>query len=243
VLAPESKIGRPERWSYRLRRLEWIAWAVAGVLGTGWAAARGLAWASERRAMAAFHEAERTARAVTTAPPPAPLDRPPARLEVPAPPFEAQVSNVDQSLWDRGRVRAYARALTRPSPPPMAVLRIPRLRLEVPVLEGTDEWTLDRAIGHIEGTARPEEEGNVGLAGHRDGFFRVLKDIAEGDVMELALPGRVRRFRVEKVSIVGQDEVQVLAPTTAARLTLVTCYPFYFVGPAPDRFIVRAALE
>ena len=125
----------------------------------------------------------------------------------------------------------------------MAVLRIPRLRLEVPVLEGTDEWTLDCAIGHIEGTARPEEEGNVGLAGHRDGFFRVLKDIAEGDVMELALPGRVRRFRVEKVSIVGQDEVQVLAPTTAARLTLVTCYPFYFVGPAPDRFIVRAALE
>lgn len=242
MLARESKIGRPERWTQRLRRLEWMAWAVAAVLGTGWAAARGLAWASERRAMAAFHEAERMAVA---APPSAPLEAlpaRPARLDPPAAPLDPP-EDVDQSLWDRGRVRAYARALSRPAPAPMAVLRIPRLRLEAPVLEGTDEWTLDRAVGHIEGTARPEDTGNVGLAGHRDSFFRVLKDIAEGDVLELAVPGHVRRYRVEKVSIVRQDDVQVLAPTPGPKLTLVTCYPFYFVGPAPDRFIVRATSE
>ena len=220
-----------------------MAWAVAAVLGTGWAAARGLAWASERRAMAAFHEAERVATAATA---PAPLESPGARPAPLAPPvarLDVPRTDVDQTLWDRGRVRAYTRALTRPTPAPMAVLRIPRLGLEAPVLEGTDEWTLDRGVGHIEGTARPEDTGNVGLAGHRDSFFRVLKDIAEGDVLELAVPGRVRRYRVEKVSIVRQDDVQVLAPTPGPRLTLVTCYPFYFVGPAPDRFIVHAMLE
>jgi len=166
-----------------------------------------------------------------------------ASAATPAVPLDSAGAGVDQSLWDRARVRAYARALGRPSPPPMAVLRIPRLRLEVPVLEGTDEWTLDRAVGHIEGTARPEDVGNVGIAGHRDGFFRVLKDIAEGDVLELALIGSVRRYRVQKVSIVHQDDVAVLAPTRGPRLTLVTCYPFYFVGPAPERFIVDAAPE
>ena len=240
---PETKIGRPERWTYRLRRLEWMAWAVAAVLGAGWLTARGLAWASERRSMAAFHAMERAATAATVAARPAPLDLPAAPLEEPAAQLAVPPSDVDKRLWDRSRIRAYARALTRPSPPPMAVLRIPRLRLEVPVLEGTDEWTLDRGVGHIEGTALPGELGNVGLAGHRDGFFRVLKDIAEGDVLELALPGRVRRYRVEKLSIVHQDDVQVLDSTDAARLTLVTCYPFYFVGPAPERFIVRAAPE
>jgi sortase A len=161
----------------------------------------------------------------------------------PAERVEVRAAVIDKSLWDAGRIRAFARAVVRPSPPPMAVLRIPRLRLEAPVLEGTDEWTLDRAVGHIEGTALPEEVGNVGIAGHRDGFFRALKDIAEGDVLELALPGRVRRYRVDKVSIVHQDDVDVLASTAGARLTLVTCYPFYFVGPAPERFIVHARLE
>jgi sortase A len=125
----------------------------------------------------------------------------------------------------------------------VALLRIPRLGLEAPVLEGTDEWTLDRGLGHIEGTARPGEPGNVGIAGHRDGFFRPLKDIRDGDLVELALPGSVRRYRVERLSIVRPDAVQVLRPTPAPSLTLVTCYPFYFVGPAPERFIVRARPE
>ena len=149
---------------------------------------------------------------------------------------------VDQSLWDRGRIRAYLATLARPAPPPLGVLRIPRLHLEVPILEGTDEWTLDRAVGHIEGTARPGATGNVGIAGHRDGYFRVLKDIAAGDAIELVLQHKIERYRVQKLSIVGPDDVGVLAPGTDSSLTLVTCYPFYFVGSAPKRFIVRAEL-
>src|SRR5262249_58063415 len=118
--------------------------------------------------------------------------------------------------------------------PPLAVLRIQRLGLEVPVLEGTDEWTLDRAVGHIEGTAGPGDAGHVGIAGHRDGFFRVLKDVATGDVLELALRKGVRRFRVERLVIVGPDDAEVIAPAARSLVTLVTCYPFYFVGPAPQ---------
>src|SRR5678816_2826519 len=202
---------RRSSWRRRLHLLERIALAMAVVLGGVWATARGLAWASERRSIAAFHEA---ARASVVAP----------RTGAGPPTVE-----VDQSLWDARRVRAYARALMRPAPPPLALLRIPRLGLEVPVLAGTDEWTLDRAVGHIEGTARPGQQGNVGIAGHRDGFFRVLKDIAEGDVVELALVAEVRRFRVGRVSIVGKTDTQVLAASRESRLTLVTCYPFYFV--------------
>ena len=212
-------------WRRRLHLLERVGWAVSVLLGGTWVTARGLAWASERRSIAAFHE---SARAAVASP----------RSSGDAPAVE-----VDQSLWDARRVRAYARALMRPAPPPLALLRIPRLGLEAPVLAGTDEWTLDRAVGHIEGTARPGEQGNVGIAGHRDGFFRVLKDIAEGDVVELALPAEVRRFRVQRVSIVGQTDTHVLAASRESRLTLVTCYPFYFVGSAPRRFIVQARPE
>ena len=222
---PEETMDRRSSWRRRLHLLERVAWAMAVVLGGTWAMARGLAWASEQHAIAAFHE---TARAAVASP----------RNSGRAPPVE-----VDQALWDAGRIRAYARALRRPAPPPLALLRIPRLGLEVPVLAGTDEWTLDRAVGHIEGTSRPGEAGNVGIAGHRDGFFRVLKDVAEGDVVELALPVEVRRFRVERLSIVDPSDTRVLAPTRESRLTLVTCYPFYFVGSAPRRFIVQATPE
>jgi len=203
-----------------------VAWVVALALGATWGSARGLAWISERRTMAAFREAERAAVGGVT---------PLALAAAPAP--------VDQHLWDPGRVRAYARALARPAPPPLAVLRIPRLGLEVPVLEGTDEWTLDRAVGHIEGTARPGVAGNVGIAGHRDGFFRVLKEISKGDRLELALPGEVRHYRVDRISIVEPDDVSVLAPSRDPLVTLVTCHPFYFVGAAPKRFIVQATAE
>jgi sortase A len=120
------------------------------------------------------------------------------------------------------------------------VLRIPRLRLEAPLLGSTDEATLDRGLGHIEDTAPPGTDGNTGIAGHRDGFFRVLKDITEGDTIELqTLAGR-ETYRVERTWIVEPEDVSVLDPTPSRSLTLVTCYPFYFVGSAPQRFIVRA---
>jgi sortase A len=146
----------------------------------------------------------------------------------------------DQRLWSAARVRAWLDTQTGPSPPPLAVLRIPGIDLEVAVLEGTDDWTLNRAVGHIEGTANPGDAGNSGIAGHRDGFFRGLKDVHAGDTLELEMRDAIQRYRVERTWIVEPDDVSVLDPTAAPAITLVTCYPFYFVGSAPQRFIVRA---
>ena len=146
----------------------------------------------------------------------------------------------DQSLWSAARVRAWQSAINDPAPAPLGVLRIPRLRIEAALLEGTDDATLDRGVGLIEETARPGTEGNTGIAGHRDGFFRALKDITEGDAIELQTLGGRETYRVERTWIVEPEDVSVLDPTPSRSLTLVTCYPFYFVGSAPQRFIVRA---
>ena len=154
----------------------------------------------------------------------------------------APAGTPDQSLWSAGRVSAWRKALGAPAPDPLAVLRIPKIHLEAPVLPGTDDSTLDRGVGHIEGTAKPGAEGNTGIAGHRDGFFRGLKDIAAGDVIELDTIQGNESYRVERTWIVDPEDVSVLDPTTTRALTLVTCYPFYFVGSAPRRFIVRAVL-
>ena len=151
-------------------------------------------------------------------------------------------SSPDQSLWSPNRVSAWRKALSAPAPVPLAVLRIPKIHLEAAVLPGTDDGTLDRAVGHIEGTAKPGTEGNSGIAGHRDGFFRGLKDISPGDVIELDTLQGNDSYRVERVWVVDPEDVSVLDPTSTRALTLVTCYPFYYVGSAPRRFIVRAVL-
>ena len=151
-----------------------------------------------------------------------------------------QAGTPDQSLWSSERIVAWRKAVGESAAPPLAVLRIPKLRLEVPVLPGTDDRTLDRAVGHIEDTPLPGADGNSGLAGHRDGFFRGLKDIAEGDVIELETAKVKEVYRVERTWVVDPEDVWVLDPTPTRALTLVTCYPFYYIGPAPRRFIVRA---
>ena len=112
--------------------------------------------------------------------------------------------------------------------------------LEVPVLEGTDDLTLNRAVGHIADTAAPGAPGNSGIAGHRDGFFRALKDLTAGDSLELETLQSKETYRVERTWIVDPEDVTVLDPTPTPAVTLVTCYPFYFVGSAPQRYIVRA---
>jgi len=229
-----ATLGRRQGWRQRFELLERTAWAAAVVLGGTWVTARVLAWSEKQRSLAAFHQL--TYPALASAPPSPPTE---SARAMPG----ASLPRVDQRLWAPERIQAYTRALLRPAPPPLAVLRIPRFGLVVPVLEGTDEWTLDRAVGHIEGTPAPGREGNVGLAGHRDGYFRVLKDIAPGDVLELALAAEVQRFRVARLLIVAPEDVSVLATSDGARLTLVTCYPFYFVGSAPRRFIVEATRE
>jgi sortase A len=148
----------------------------------------------------------------------------------------------DVRLWPQHRVAAYKAVAHSSTPSPLGVLRIASIRLEVPVLEGTDEFTLNRAVGHIEGTAEPGHVGNVGIAGHRDGFFRVLKDIHQGDAIELITMKQDIRYVVDELLIVSPQDVSVLQPRSKASLTLVTCYPFYFVGSAPQRFIVHASV-
>ena len=148
--------------------------------------------------------------------------------------------SVDLTLWSPARIKAWQSTQSLTSPTPLAILRIPRIRLEVSVLEGTDDVTLDRGVGHIEETALPGDDGNVGIAGHRDGFFRGLMNVAPGDAIELATLHGTDSYRIERTWIVNPDDVSVLDPTPEGTLTLVTCYPFYFVGPAPQRYIVRA---
>jgi sortase A len=120
-------------------------------------------------------------------------------------------------------------------------IEIQRLGMSVAVAEGTDEPTLRRAVGHIAGTALPGQPGNIGVAAHRDTFFRPLRNIRRDDIITLTTLGGEYRYRVVSTRIVAPDNVAVLNSDGTEILTLVTCYPFYFVGSAPQRFIVRAA--
>jgi len=185
-----------------------------------------------------------------------------ARIEMAQ--FRAQTST--NRLWDAARVRAYRRSLGV-ALTPEAVLRVPKLGIEVPVFEGTSELTLNRGVGHISGTALPGQSGNIAISGHRDGFFRPLKDIAVGDMIEIQRPTKsgeeqageagnpssptpsgaagiaTDRYKVIQIKIVFPSDTSVLNKTSDATLTLVTCFPFYYVGSAPERYIVQASLQ
>jgi sortase A len=126
---------------------------------------------------------------------------------------------------------------------PLAILRIPKIKLEVPVLNGTDEITLNRGVGQIPGTAAPGEQGNIGIAGHRDSFFRELKDLNKGDAIELETTGGSQIYIVDLILVTDATNVSVLRPRGTQSLTLVTCYPFTYIGPAPRRFVVQASLK
>jgi sortase A len=115
------------------------------------------------------------------------------------------------------------------------------LGISAVLLEGTSNKTLRRAVGHIAGTALPGQAGNVGIAGHRDTFFRPLRNAKAGDVIRLTTPNGEYRYRVVSTKVVGPESIEVLNSDDQEILTLVTCYPFYFLGSAPERFIVRAA--
>jgi sortase A len=121
-------------------------------------------------------------------------------------------------------------------------IEIPRLHVSAVIRAGTDARTLRLAVGHISGTALPGQTGNMGVAGHRDTFFRRLRDIRQDDEIRVATPGGVYTYRVSGMRIVDPTDLSVLDPTTQASLTLVTCYPFSYIGSAPRRFIVRAEL-
>jgi len=150
---------------------------------------------------------------------------------------------VDFGLWSEKRVAAYKQSLTQYFDTPLAVIRIPKIDLEVPVFEGTDDLTLNRGVGLIVGTAKPGQPGNVGIAGHRDGFFRGLKDISEGDRLDLITKQGQWKYEVDHIQIVNSDNVSVLADRGVPSITLVTCFPFYFIGDAPQRWIVQCSLK
>ena len=151
--------------------------------------------------------------------------------------------NLDFSLWSAKRVQAYRETRLVQRVSPVAVLRLEKLKIRVPVFEGTDELALNRGVGWIAGTARPGDTGNIGIAGHRDGFFRALKDIAPGDEIELSTTGGAAVYTVDRIQIVDPDNIDVLKSRGVPSLTLATCYPFYFLGDAPKRFIVQAAFK
>jgi LPXTG-site transpeptidase (sortase) family protein len=122
-------------------------------------------------------------------------------------------------------------------------IEIPRLGLKAMILEGVSQRTLALAVGHIPGTPLPGKEGNVGIAGHRDTFFRGLQEIHEDDAIVVTTRGGIYRYRVSSRAVVSPRDTQVLEDSPLPSLTLVTCYPFHYLGPAPERFIVHAVRE
>jgi sortase A len=210
-----------------LQRIERVLLATGLSLLAVWGAARFHGAVSSKTAIAQFEAAEADHLTNRTSPS---LDPAMSRL-------------VDFRLWSPKRVAAYKDSLSKKSDLPLAILRIPKIDLEVPVFNDTDDLTLDRGVGRILGTARVGEPGNLGIAGHRDGFFRGLQSITEGDVVEVVQPRGIDRYVVDEIRIVTPDDTSVLNPKGVPAVTLVTCFPFYFVGHAPKRYIVTALLE
>jgi sortase A len=233
---------RLERWDCVRRRrgrrlMRWVeygAWAIGCSLLLLYAAARLYSETARQEGLAEFQRA----RVVLdqTAGPPLPVREPPMSVAGVDPP-----PPVDQSLWSSQRVRAFAESIASPGVP-QGVLRVPALQIAVPIYAGTSEINLNRGAAHIEGTAALATSGNIGIAAHRDGFFRKLKDIAIDADVYLDSGSGSRRYRVVEISVVMPTEIHVLAPTEIPSVTLVTCYPFYFLGDAPQRYIVRAEL-
>lgn len=198
---------------------EWAFWAVAAICLIAWSGHQVRAVLAQERAIAQMnypdvdHDADEG-----------------SVLEMP-----------DHSLWSTHRISRHAETLaTIPTPRAIGLLSIPAVDIRVAVFDGVEESVLDLGAGRVPGTARIGEFGNIAVAGHRDGFFRSLKDISIGDRISLSHDGGVESYVVTSRTIVRPDDVSVIQPTDQSVITLITCYPFYFLGSAPERFIVRA---
>ncbi len=220
------------RWN-RDSLLKWaqMSTLVLGLLLVGWyLAARGSGQLASRAAIEDF----RSVQAVQIEG---------ELLEGASDPGLALSNPVDTSLWSEKRLLDYQQTLLTDSPTPLAILHVPKVGIEVPVFVGTEEWAITRGAGWIDWTAPPGGPGNAGIASHRDGFFRPLKDVEVGDSLVLETPTGSIDYRIVSLQIVEPNDVSVLDPTEESTVTLVTCYPFYFVGSAPHRFIVTAVAE
>jgi sortase A len=155
-------------------------------------------------------------------------------------------NEIDTILASGASSTAGDRGGPRPAPAKGSTIgriEIPRLGVSAVIRAGSDARTLRLAVGYIPGTALPGEKGNVGLAGHRDTFFRKLRDINPDDEIRVTTKDGVFRYFVQRTNIVQPSDVWVLNATSYPALTLVTCYPFTYIGSAPQRFVVRAALR
>jgi sortase A len=153
-----------------------------------------------------------------------------------------QIDEPDKTNWSEKRISDYEKIVADSglAELPEGILRIPSVGIELPVFAGTREANLTRGAGRIEGTPPLGTDGNTGIAAHRDGYFRALQDVRLGDDINIETIDGSQRFEVVELSIVNPGDTHVLEPTDHSAITLVTCYPFYFVGSAPQRYIVRA---
>ena len=151
-----------------------------------------------------------------------------------------QARRFERALKETNLARAESPGIAVSEGSPLGRIEISAVGLTAMILEGTDEGTLQRAVGHIRGTPLPGQRGNVALAGHRDTFFRGLRKIRVNDEITLTTLSGSYRYRVDSTKVVKPEETEVLEDDGDDILTLVTCYPFNFVGSAPSRFIVRA---
>jgi sortase A len=144
--------------------------------------------------------------------------------------------------WSAKRRAEFERFSRGLVPQPAGYLALPDLNVRIPIFDGDGELALTLGAGHLPDTAPLDGDGNAAIAGHRDGFFRVLRSVAVGDRLTIETAGALRQYRITDQWVVAPEDVWVLEPTSEPSVTLITCYPFYFAGNAPDRFIVRAVL-
>ncbi len=224
---PANTIGGQHRVQFLgrvLHTLQWISYAVGGALCTAYAIALTAGELGRRSDMAQFA-----------------LAQAPASESVVDDPLTLADASPEQSLWSQQRVREFFATRNLPISEPLAVLHVPSLHLTAPIYPTTSELHLNRGVGTIAGMAAPDNGGNLGVAGHRDGYFRALKDISTDSVIEVRTRTRVHRYRVVSIHVVEASDRRLLADTDDPTITLVTCYPFYYLGNAPQRFIVRGA--
>jgi LPXTG-site transpeptidase (sortase) family protein len=223
-------IVRSKRW----RRLELTLWSVGLVLFGVAGASTATRWHYQEQQERALFDGGPAVSRVVVSPVHAPVEQLP-RAQSTVADIKNLIPQIAQPALGQSK-----HVTPRADPTAIGRIEIPRLGLRAIVKEGGDDDTLERAVGLLPGSAHPGQSGNMVLAGHRDTFFWPLQDIERGDQIRIVLPHETFRYRVDSIRVVDADEKSALASKGVEELTLVTCYPFTYVGPAPRRFIVSA---
>ncbi|MCT8139465.1 class D sortase [Anaerobacillus sp. CMMVII] len=154
----------------------------------------------------------------------------------------SEARNVSEKLGAVGKSKRFTEAYTPTVGEEIGKLHIPKLNIAIPIFHGTNEDELLRGVGHVIGTALPGEQNNSVLSGHRDTVFRKLGSVTKGDVLQVESTNGVYTYKVRKVRIVEADDLTVIVPKPKATLTVSTCYPFTYIGPAEQRYVLVADL-